>query len=83
MFVVLIYIGYILNYDMNMQLAFSFLFYFCFLIIFLDSDGLRAGRTGFDFRHCKGFSLLHSVQMGSGAHPASYTMGTGDSFSGV
>jgi hypothetical protein len=25
------------------------------------------------------FSLLHSVQTGSGAHPASYPMGTGDS----
>jgi hypothetical protein len=24
------------------------------------------------------FSLLHSVQTGSGAHPASYPMGTGD-----
>jgi hypothetical protein len=29
-----------------------------------------------------GFSLLHSVQIGPGAHPASYPMGTGDSFSG-
>jgi hypothetical protein len=28
------------------------------------------------------FSLLHSVQTGSGAHPASYPMGTGFSFSG-
>jgi hypothetical protein len=28
-------------------------------------------------------SLHHVVQTGSGAHPASYTMGTGDSFSGV
>jgi hypothetical protein len=28
------------------------------------------------------FSLLHSVQTGSGAHPASYTMGTGSSFPG-
>jgi hypothetical protein len=26
------------------------------------------------------FSLLHIVQTGSGAHPASYPMGTGDSF---
>jgi hypothetical protein len=26
------------------------------------------------------FYLLHSVQTGSGAHPASYPMGTGDSF---
>jgi hypothetical protein len=28
------------------------------------------------------FSLLHIVQTGSGAHPASYPMGTGDSFPG-
>jgi hypothetical protein len=28
------------------------------------------------------FSLLHSVQTGFGAHPASYTIGTGGSFSG-
>jgi hypothetical protein len=27
-------------------------------------------------------SLLHSVQTGSGAHPASYPMGTGGSFPG-
>jgi hypothetical protein len=26
------------------------------------------------------FSVPHSVYIGSGAHPASYTMGTGDSF---
>jgi hypothetical protein len=26
---------------------------------------------------CKAFSLLHVVQTGSGAHPTSYTMGTG------
>jgi hypothetical protein len=41
------------------------------------SDGLRAERTGFDF------SLLHSVQVGSGAHPASYRMGTGGFSHGV
>jgi hypothetical protein len=29
------------------------------------------------------FSLLHNVQTGSGAHPASYSMGTEVSFSGV
>jgi hypothetical protein len=28
------------------------------------------------------FSLLHVVQTGSGAHPASYPMGTGSSFPG-
>jgi hypothetical protein len=25
-------------------------------------------------------SLFHSIQTGSGAHPATYTVGTGDSF---
>jgi hypothetical protein len=29
------------------------------------------------------FSLHHRVQNGSGAHPASYSMGTRDSFPGV
>jgi hypothetical protein len=29
------------------------------------------------------FSLRHRVQTGSGAHPVSYPMGTGGSFSGV
>jgi hypothetical protein len=28
------------------------------------------------------FSLLHVVQTGSGAHPTSYLVGTGDSFPG-
>jgi hypothetical protein len=31
----------------------------------------------------KSFSLLHSVQTSSGIHPASYPIGTGDSFSEV
>jgi hypothetical protein len=30
----------------------------------------------------KDFSLLHSVQAGSGAHPISYTLGTGGTFPG-
>jgi hypothetical protein len=29
------------------------------------------------------FSLFHSVQIGSGAHPASYTMGTGGEAAGA
>jgi hypothetical protein len=29
------------------------------------------------------FALLHVVQTGSGVHPTSYPMGTGDYFSGV
>jgi hypothetical protein len=37
------------------------------------------------FEYWKGqeFSLLHIVQTGSGAHPASYPMGSGGSFPGV
>jgi hypothetical protein len=41
----------------------------------LDSWGLIPGRG-------KGFSLLHRVQIGSRAHPASYPIGTGGSFPG-
>jgi hypothetical protein len=46
------------------------------------SDGLRAGRLGFDSRQGEDFSFLHRAQAGSGAHPASYTMGTAGSFPG-
>jgi hypothetical protein len=41
------------------------------------SDGLQAGRPGFDFPTLQDFSLLHSVQTDSGAHPVSYLIGTG------
>jgi hypothetical protein len=41
------------------------------------SDELRAGRPGFDSRQVQKPFFLHSVQNGSGAHPASYSMGTG------
>jgi hypothetical protein len=45
------------------------------------SDGLHAGRLGFDSRQRKrDFSLLHSVQAGSRAHRASYSVGTGGYF---
>jgi hypothetical protein len=47
------------------------------------SAGLRAGWSG--FRVSAGapyFSLLHHVQTGSGAHPASYPMDTRGSFPG-
>jgi hypothetical protein len=37
----------------------------------------------FESRWGQEFSLLHVVQTGSGAHPASYPMGTGGSFPGV
>jgi hypothetical protein len=41
------------------------------------SDGLQAGWPGFDSLKGQGLSLLQSVHTGSGAHPVSYTMGTG------
>jgi hypothetical protein len=44
----------------------------------MDSDGLQAGRPGFDSRQTQEiFSLLHSLHTGCEAHPASYPMGTG------
>jgi hypothetical protein len=39
--------------------------------------GLWAGGTGFDSSQKQDFPLLHSIQTGSGVHPASYLMGTG------
>jgi hypothetical protein len=45
------------------------------------TDGLQAGWPGFDSQQCKIF-LFSSVQTDSGAHPASYPMGTGCSFPG-
>jgi hypothetical protein len=48
------------------------------------SDWLHAGRPE---RHspagARDFSLLHRIQTGSGAHPASYPVGTGDPFLGI
>jgi hypothetical protein len=44
--------------------------------------GLNDGSTRFRFQKRAGnFSLHHSVQNGSGSHPASYPMGTRGSFS--
>jgi hypothetical protein len=45
-------------------------------------DGLRAGQPELDSREGQDVSLLHNVQTGSGAHPASYPVSTGGSFSG-
>jgi hypothetical protein len=46
--------------------------------------GLRAGWSGVWVPAEAGnFSLHHRVQTGSGAHPASYPLGTKDSFPGV
>jgi hypothetical protein len=54
------------------------------LHIFLCSvgynDGLRAGYLGFGSRQGQNVSLLSSAQAGSGAHPASYPVGTGSFF---
>jgi hypothetical protein len=47
------------------------------------SVGTVTGRTGFDSRQGHDFSLLHNVQTKSGAHAASYKMGTGGSLPGV
>jgi hypothetical protein len=40
------------------------------------------GITEFESRWEQDFSPLHAVQTGSGAHPASYPMDTGDSYPG-
>jgi hypothetical protein len=47
------------------------------------SDGLRAGRPGFESQHWQKCSLLHSVWTGFGAHLASYPMVTCGDFPGV
>jgi hypothetical protein len=39
------------------------------------SDEIQAGRMGFDSQQGKDFSILHSIQTTSGAHPVSYPMG--------
>jgi hypothetical protein len=45
------------------------------LFLFLYSDGPWAERPGFNSRQRHDFSLLHSVQTGTGARPPSYPMG--------
>jgi hypothetical protein len=44
------------------------------------SDGLLAEGPGFDSRQGHDFYILYSVQTGSGAHLASYTVSTGGDF---
>jgi hypothetical protein len=53
------------------SLSLSLSLFFCF-----DTSGIRAGRLGFQSRQRQIFSFLHNVQTGSGAHPASYAIGT-------
>jgi hypothetical protein len=51
-----------------------------FLIQILASTDVY--KSEFEFRYGQEFSLPHVVQTGSGAHPASYSMGTEGSFLG-
>jgi hypothetical protein len=46
------------------------------------AKGWTTKGSGFESRWGQEFSLLHVVQTGSGAHPASYPTGTGGSFPG-
>jgi hypothetical protein len=48
-----------------------------------NRDGLRAEQQGFNSQQRQEFSLLHSVQTTSGAHPASYTISTRVLFAGL
>jgi hypothetical protein len=50
---------------------------FCCVFFNRYSDELRDGRPGLESRQRKVSFLLHSFLTGSGAHPASYPMGTG------
>jgi hypothetical protein len=45
-------------------------------------DGLRAGLPGLDSLQGQDVFPLHNVQTGAGAHPASYQVSAGGSFSG-
>jgi hypothetical protein len=45
-------------------------------------DGQRAGQPGLDSGQGQGVFLLHNVQTGCGAHPASYPMSNGGRFYG-
>jgi hypothetical protein len=45
-------------------------------------DGHRVGQMGLHSGQGQDVSFLHDVQTGFGAHPASYTVSTGGSFTG-
>jgi hypothetical protein len=57
-------------------------------MILIDTDlpgpgvvqSLFGQKDGFDIQRGRDFSLFHSVQTASRAHPASCSMGNGDSF---
>jgi hypothetical protein len=60
-------------------------FYFVQIKVIADittTYGWTTEGSEFDSRLSQEFSLLHVVRTGSGAHPASYPMGTGGSFPG-
>jgi hypothetical protein len=54
-----------------------------FILEFGAARGYGLGLLGFDSRKVQDISLLNSVQTGSGAHSASYVMGTGALSPGV
>jgi hypothetical protein len=59
-------------------------YYKCYRQLSQYSDWLRTGRPGFDPRQGQNdFSSILCVQTSSGAHPASYPMGTGGPLPGV
>jgi hypothetical protein len=67
----------------NIKTTVKFLFYFSSKepgCLGRYNDGPQAWLPEFSFQQGKDFSLLHSVQTGSGAHAASYPVGTGGSF---
>jgi hypothetical protein len=68
--------------SMPQLLCLSFDVYYQIIGIAQYSHGLWAGWPGCDSQQGQIFSLLHSVQTGSGAQPASYPVGTGSYFLG-
>jgi hypothetical protein len=48
----------------------------------MPGNGLDTEGSDFESRWEQEFSLLRVIQIGSGAHPVSYPMGTGTSFPG-
>jgi hypothetical protein len=63
-------IVYIFNYDLLLSSG----------TFWRPATGWTVEGSVFESRWCQEFSLLHVVHTGSGAHPASYKMGTGASF---
>jgi hypothetical protein len=52
------------------------------LLLYSRERGWTTEGSEFESRQGQDFYLLNVVQTGSGAHPASYPMGTGSSFPG-